>query len=33
MNPSKTDIDSFVIEDFTIDGYEPHPKIEMKMAV
>lgn len=33
INPEKTDIDSFEFSDFEIIGYDPHPKIEMKMAV
>jgi dihydrofolate reductase/thymidylate synthase len=33
LNPAKTDIDSFVPEDFTLLDYNPHKKIEMKMAV
>jgi len=33
INPDKTDIDSFVFEDFKLEGYAPHAKIEMKMAV
>lgn len=33
LNPDKTDIDSFVFDDFTLEGYAPHAKIEMKMAV
>ncbi len=33
INPDKTDIESFVFEDFTLEGYNPHKKIEMKMAV
>jgi dihydrofolate reductase/thymidylate synthase len=33
INPAKTDIDSFTFDDFELSGYEPHPKIEMKMAV
>ena len=33
INPDKKDIDSFTFEDFEIIGYDPHPKIEMKMAV
>jgi len=28
-----TDIDGFKFEDFVIDGYNPHPKIDMVMAV
>ena len=33
INPAKTDIDSFVYADFTVEDYKPHKKIEMKMAV
>ncbi len=33
MNPAKMDIDEFVFEDFTIEGYEPYPPIKMQMAV
>lgn len=33
INPAKKDIDSFVFEDFTIEGYDPHETIKMKMAV
>ena len=33
INPEKKDIDSFVYSDFTIDGYKPHGKIAMEMAV
>ena len=33
INPEKKDIDSFVFEDFEIDGYKPHKTIKMKMAV
>jgi dihydrofolate reductase/thymidylate synthase len=33
INPNKKDIDSFAAADFKIIGYEPHQKIEMKMAV
>ena len=33
LNPAKTDIDSFCFEDFTLQDYECHPKIEMQMAV
>ena len=33
INPTKTDIDSFVYEDFTVEDYKPHKKIEMQMAV
>ena len=33
INAEKTDIDAFTFDDFELLGYEPHPKIEMKMAV
>ncbi|CAL4993365.1 unnamed protein product [Urochloa decumbens] len=33
INPSKKDIDSFKASDFKLVGYDPHQKIEMKMAV
>lgn len=33
INPVKTDIDSFVFEDFEIVGYSPHKTIKMQMAV
>ncbi|PNH03081.1 Bifunctional dihydrofolate reductase-thymidylate synthase 2 [Tetrabaena socialis] len=33
INPAKTDIDSFVFEDFEVVGYAPHATIKMKMAV
>ena len=33
INPEKMDIDSFEYSDFTIEGYRPKKKIEMKMAV
>lgn len=33
INPEKKDIESFVPADFTLLGYDPHQKIEMKMAV
>ncbi|KAH6788278.1 thymidylate synthase 1 [Perilla frutescens var. frutescens] len=33
INPQKKDIDSFVAADFELINYEPHQKIEMKMAV
>jgi len=33
INPAKKDIDSFVLEDFELVGYNPHKKIDMKMAV
>ncbi|KAG2703409.1 hypothetical protein I3843_06G127200 [Carya illinoinensis] len=33
INPEKKNIDSFVAGDFKLIGYDPHQKIEMKMAV
>ena len=33
INPEKKDIDSFEFSDFEIVGYDPCPRIEMKMAV
>ncbi|OIT04866.1 PREDICTED: bifunctional dihydrofolate reductase-thymidylate synthase-like [Nicotiana attenuata] len=33
INPQKKDMDSFVATDFTLVGYDPHRKIEMKMAI
>jgi dihydrofolate reductase/thymidylate synthase len=33
INSEKKDIDSFVAADFELIGYDPHQKIEMKMAV
>ncbi|KAE8730394.1 Bifunctional dihydrofolate reductase-thymidylate synthase [Hibiscus syriacus] len=32
INPEKKNIDSFVASDFKLIGYDPHKKIEMKMA-
>ncbi|KAK7279180.1 hypothetical protein RJT34_24226 [Clitoria ternatea] len=33
INPKKKDIDSFVAADFKLIGYDPHQKIDMKLAV
>jgi thymidylate synthase len=33
INPEKTDIDSFTIDDFELENYEHHGKIEANMAV
>ncbi|CAJ1973066.1 unnamed protein product [Sphenostylis stenocarpa] len=33
INPEKKDIDSFVAADFKLVGYDPHQKIDMKLAV
>ncbi|VFQ82947.1 unnamed protein product [Cuscuta campestris] len=33
INPEKQDIESFNADDFKLIGYDPHQKIEMKMAI
>uniref|UniRef100_A0A7N2KSI1 thymidylate synthase n=3 Tax=Quercus lobata TaxID=97700 RepID=A0A7N2KSI1_QUELO len=33
INPERKDIDSFVAADFELIGYNPHQKLDMKMAV
>ncbi|KAJ9510051.1 hypothetical protein QJQ45_011729 [Haematococcus lacustris] len=33
LNPAKTSIDSFTMDDFTLLDYQPHAAIKMKMAV
>ena len=33
INPEKKNIDDFVFDDFTVEGYLPHKKIEMTMAI
>jgi len=33
VNPEKKDINTFVMEDFKLVGYNPHKKLEMEMAV
>jgi dihydrofolate reductase/thymidylate synthase len=33
INPAKKDIDSFVFEDFELEGYQCHKTIKMQMAV
>jgi dihydrofolate reductase/thymidylate synthase len=33
INSSKKDIDAFEASDFKLDGYNPHKKIEMEMAI
>lgn len=33
ISPLKKDIDSFVASDFKLVGYDPHYKVEMKMAI
>ena len=33
LNPAVTDIHAFRFEDFTLDGYDPHPAIKAPIAV
>ena len=33
INPDCTDIDSFTMDDFELEGYQPHKAIKMQMAV
>ena len=33
INSDKRDIESFSFDDFTLEGYNPHKKIAMQMAV
>ncbi len=33
LNPNKTDLFDFVFEDFTLNGYDPHPAIKAPVAV
>jgi len=33
MNPNVKDINAFTVEDFKLEGYNPHPAIKMSMAV
>jgi thymidylate synthase len=33
INPDVKDISGFAYEDFTLEGYDPHPAIKAKVAV
>lgn len=33
LNPDRRDLDEFVYEDFTLEGYDPHPTIKAPIAV
>ena len=33
LNPNVKDIDAFQYEDFTLEGYDPHPHIKAPVAV
>ncbi|EKL1155570.1 hypothetical protein VAK41_005487 [Klebsiella pneumoniae] len=33
LNPDVTDLFAFRYEDFTLEGYDPHPHIKAKVAV
>jgi thymidylate synthase len=33
LNPSRRELSEFVYEDFTLDGYDPHPAIKAEVAV
>lgn len=33
LNPARQELSAFVYDDFTVDGYQPHPRIYAKVAV
>jgi len=33
INPDITDIDQFTIDDFILEGYNPHPRIRGELSV
>ena len=33
LNPARTNLFDFVFEDFTLEGYDPHPAIKAPVAV
>jgi thymidylate synthase len=33
INPDKKDLFSFMYDDFTLEGYDPHPMIKASIAV
>ena len=33
LNPDKKEIDDFVYEDFSLEGYDPHPAIKAPVAI
>jgi thymidylate synthase len=33
LNPARRELSEFVYEDFTLEGYDPHPPIKADVAV
>jgi thymidylate synthase len=33
LNPARSELTDFVFEDFTLEGYEPHPHISAPVAI